>query len=77
MALQLSFVGDLPVWLATLVVVTLVCLATEITSNSVITTIFIPILAEMVSHKVSFFCVNGHVDSPVVERSPDAWSIGD
>ncbi|XP_041377450.1 solute carrier family 13 member 5-like [Gigantopelta aegis] len=52
-ALQLSFIGNLPLWLASLVVITLTCLTTEITSNSVITTIFMPILAEVaISMKV-------------------------
>ncbi|XP_041349270.1 solute carrier family 13 member 5-like [Gigantopelta aegis] len=52
-ALQLSFIGNLPLWLASLVVITLTCLATEITSNSVITTLFMPILADLaISMKV-------------------------
>ena len=51
---QLMVIGTLPAWVAGIVVVVVTSLTTEITSNTVITTLLLPIMAQVVSSPVSW-----------------------
>ena len=48
-SLQLEGLGNLPTWVTSVLLSLFIALATEVTSNSATTTLFVPIVGELVS----------------------------